>query len=182
MGLLPIGQEISPVRDSGKMVIDDAAKNEPAEQGLEEMGMLIRAASSFLAITDSFTEAKAHFGRTDPDYKALINLNRIATLFITKDTAEVAAVMSATHQGGTQVFGVGAPSSNSESQNITTAANIETNRSGYSDFYVTKNSVGNDMDRTGRIPPPVLLPSTVSKDDGICTIIAKYVNPYVVSS
>ncbi|KAF8431990.1 hypothetical protein BGX38DRAFT_1277036 [Terfezia claveryi] len=68
--------------------------------------MNIRAATTFLSITNPRPGQPSRIPTSDPAHDALTDLNRTATLFVTKAKADVAAIVIS-HKGGSGVQAVG---------------------------------------------------------------------------
>lgn len=78
--------------------MDDHPLSQPQEVGQESLtvahlDMLIRSGSTFLSIVSPQQSAKSSMRKDHRDYKSLRQLDRIATLFVTKERAQVSPAM-----------------------------------------------------------------------------------------
>jgi len=85
-------------------VIDDTPE-EQVQLSLTESKRLIRVATTFLSITSPRPGQPSRLPTSDPAHDVLTDLNRIATLFVTKAKADVAAILIS-YKGGSGVQAV----------------------------------------------------------------------------
>ena len=69
------------------------AAEDPISLTTLELDMLIRSGTSLLSIVHPQQDHRRNLAKKDGDYRTLVRLDRIATLFVTKDKAAVSAVM-----------------------------------------------------------------------------------------
>jgi len=93
----------SPISDTAAT---DASSTTFVSLTLDEMANLIRSLTSFLAITTSISNSVKQLDKEHRFYLMLTRLDRIATLLITKDSSDVAAVMYSGSYSSTAVVGI----------------------------------------------------------------------------
>lgn len=85
--------------------IDDTP-SEHLQPSLAESKRLIRAATTFLSILNPRPGQPSRLLTSDPDHNTISNLNCIATLFVSKAKADVAAVAISQRNSGVQAVTV----------------------------------------------------------------------------
>ena len=120
-----------------------------------DIGNLIRAASTFLSITGPKLGPQTRLSTNDPQFELLRDLNRIATMFVTKAKADVAAV--AIVQSSTNYTLI--------EHSVPDPTEAET-------LIVAKNSAGTQSTtKRGRILPPIPVAPTAQKKFGISWLV-----------
>lgn len=79
--------------DANPTVCKAVATENPISLTTPELDMLIRSGTSLLSIVHPQQGRRRNLAKKDGDYRTLVRLDRIATLFVTKDKAAVSAVM-----------------------------------------------------------------------------------------
>jgi hypothetical protein len=153
--------------------IEDSDENPLPALSIEELGMLIRSATTFLSITDQRLSRPGARSSSDfPNTRTLRLADRLATLFVCKNKAEVAAVAFSYHAQGAVVYSVSETHSYDD--------NDDDGLPSIEQVFCVKNSKGinkkEDDDGNQRIQPPYKAQASPGKPYG-----EKWISNYLKS-
>ena len=156
--------------------IDDTPVSEPT---ISEKEMMIRGMSTFLAVTGQQLKAPISSSETDQGYRDIRRMDRLATLFVCQDKADVVAVAVAHTGAGMKVYSVQEPGSeeSGQSEDPRQSDEPEVGKSeeprqsdepevGPSRYYTIRNSRGNDKKISGAAPQLFLPPQVLHHSSG----------------
>jgi chemotaxis signal transduction protein len=149
--------------------IEDSDENPLPALSIEELGMLIRSATTFLSITDQqLSRPSARSSSDSPNTRTLRLADRLATLFVCK-TRAVAAVAFSYHAQAAVVYSVSETHSYDDN-NDDGLPSIE-------QVFCVKNSKGiNEKEDDQRIQPPYKAQASPGKPYG-----EKWISGYLKS-
>ena len=142
--------------------IDDTPVSEPT---ISEKEMMIRGMSTFLAVTGQQLKAPTSSSETDQGYRDIRRMDRLATLFVCQDKADVVAVAVAHTGAGMKVYSVQEPESEESGQSEDPRQSDEP-EAGSSRYYTIRNSRGNDKKIAGAAPQLFLPPQVLYHSPG----------------
>lgn len=139
---------------------DCAIDNTPhPDPTISEKEMMIRGMSTFLAVTGQQLNSPTRGSEADQDYRTIRRMDRLATLFVCQDKADVVAVTISQAGGGAKVYSIQESGSEEPGGSEELEARL-------SHLYTIKNSRGNDKKDAGAIHQPFLPPQVLTHSPG----------------
>jgi hypothetical protein len=145
-----------PIIDSRDLPAIDDTINEAGSAdstlSIEQLGMLIRSATTFLSITEQQLSRPSVDSSSDENTRTHRMADRLATLFVCKEKADVAAVMFSRRAEDSVVFSLSQTSSYDDSSKESVGDELPK----IEQVFLVKNSKGRTEDSQGdkKIKPP----------------------------